>query len=67
MLFGLVVFSVYDAAFSQKLSIPQIYSLINLFNSFVLPVSYYMQSRLNKADAETAAERLNFILFDEPF
>lgn len=62
MMFGLVVFTVYDAAFSTKLTIPEIYSLINLFNSFVLLVSYYMQSRLNKADAEAAAERLNFLM-----
>lgn len=63
MLFGITVFTVYDASFETKLSVAQIYSLITLFNNFISPIHYFLMALLNKADSTTAAQRINS-LFD---
>ena len=61
MLFGIVVFTVYDATFETKLSVAQIYSLISLFNAFISPIRFYMMTLLNRADSQAGAERINLL------
>lgn len=61
MLFGIAVFTVYDATFETKLTIAQIYSLISLFNAFITPIRFYMMALLNKADSQAAADRINLL------
>lgn len=59
IIFGVVLFTVYEATNDRKLTTPQIYSLITLFNSFVSPIRFFLMSILNKADAKAAASRIN--------
>lgn len=66
VLFGIVVFTVYDAVHEEKLSVPQIYSLITLFNAFLSPVRFFIMSLLNRADAKAAASRINSLFNVDP-
>jgi ABC-type multidrug transport system fused ATPase/permease subunit len=66
VLFGIVIFTVYDATHSTKLSVAQIYSLITLFNQLGTPVRFYLMALLNRADGKAAALRIQSLFDIEP-
>jgi ABC-type multidrug transport system fused ATPase/permease subunit len=66
VIFGITVFTVYDATHDEALTVPQIYSLITLFNAFLSPIRFFIISLLNRADARAAASRINSLFNVDP-
>lgn len=63
---GLVVFLLYEVFNDDQLEVSQIYELVTLFNATVVPIRYFIQGLMAKADAVAAAKRINELIQIEP-
>lgn len=66
VLFGIVVFTIYDTTHDTPLTVPQIYSLITLFNAFLSPVRFFINTLMYNADSRAAASRINSLFSVDP-
>ena len=56
---GLTIFTLYQHFSGKGLTIPQVYQLISLFNSFAAPIKFVIMGNTTRLDANVSKDRLN--------
>lgn len=59
---GVVIFTLYDKIYDDKLSVAQIYELVTLFNATLSPIRYYIMAIMGQADSKAASERMSTLI-----
>ena len=63
---GLTIFTLYQHYSGKVLSIPQIYQLVALFNSFSAPIKYAIMANTSRLDANISNGRVSSIINIKP-
>lgn len=65
-LITVVIFSLYEVVYDEKLTIAQIYTMMTIFSTLLMPINFYIMGLLQYVDAKAAASRIKHLVQVEP-